>query len=54
MRIFITGEKGFIGRNLAKRADIHGLHFVSGFPVYNIEGRALCTQEFRRSMASFF
>jgi len=37
MRIFITGEKGFIGRNLAKRADIHGLHFVSGIHELNDE-----------------
>jgi nucleoside-diphosphate-sugar epimerase len=30
MNIFITGEKGFIGRNLAKRAELHDFNFISG------------------------
>jgi nucleoside-diphosphate-sugar epimerase len=29
-KVFITGEKGFIGTNLAKRAKMHGLEFISG------------------------
>lgn len=29
-KVFITGEKGFIGTNLAKRAKLHGFEFVSG------------------------
>ncbi len=29
-KIFITGERGFIGTNLSKRAKMHGLEFVSG------------------------
>jgi len=29
-KVFITGEKGFIGTNLAKRAKLHGFKFVSG------------------------
>lgn len=29
-KIFITGERGFIGTNLSKRAKMHGFEFVSG------------------------
>jgi len=37
MRIFITGERGFIGTNLAKRAKLHGHEFVSGIHELNDE-----------------
>ena len=34
-KVFITGERGFIGTNLAKRAKQHGLQFVSGIHEIN-------------------
>ena len=34
-KIFITGERGFIGTNLAKRAKLHGYEFVSGIHELN-------------------
>ena len=36
MNIFITGEKGFIGRNLVERMKLHDqMTFVSGDPNLN-------------------
>ena len=33
--LFITGERGFIGTNLAKRAKLHGYKFISGIHEIN-------------------
>ena len=34
-KVFITGERGFIGTNLAKRAKQHGFQFISGIHELN-------------------
>ncbi len=37
MKVFITGEKGFIGTNLAKRAKKFGIDIISGIHEKNDE-----------------
>ncbi len=34
-KVFITGERGFIGTNLVKRAKLHGFHVISGIHELN-------------------
>ena len=42
-KLFITGERGFIGTNLSKRAKLHGFEFVSGIHELN-EDAAVISQ----------
>ena len=42
--VFITGERGFIGTNLAKRAKLNGLNFISG--VHEINEDAAFVSQF--------